>query len=99
MSDKIFEKDLEFVQLLCNPDYLKWLYDQGYFEQDSFIKLIRHLEYWKEDEYKKHLTYPYCIKILDTLNSDDVLEILKDESFYLRIAEEQFVLWRERRLD
>ncbi|KAF5140632.1 mediator of rna polymerase ii transcription subunit 31 [Vairimorpha ceranae] len=99
MSDNTFIKELEFVQLLCNPDYLKWLFEQGYFENKSFKDLIKHLQYWKEDKYKIYLTYPYCLNILDILNKEDVIQTLKDESFYVRIAQEQFLLWKSRRDD
>lgn len=97
MSDKTFEKELEFVQLLCNPDYVKWLYEQGYFEEQSFKDLLKHLLYWKENTYKRYLTYPYCLNILEILNSENILEILKDESFYAKISQEQFVLWKNRK--
>ncbi|WUR02341.1 mediator of RNA polymerase II transcription subunit 31 (MED31) [Vairimorpha necatrix] len=97
MPDKTFEKELEFVQLLCNPDYLKWLYEQGYFEDQSFINLLNHLVYWKQDNYKRYLTYPYCLEILGILLKDDVVQILEDESFYAKIAQDQLLSWKSRK--
>ncbi|KAF9764565.1 Mediator of RNA polymerase II transcription subunit 31 [Nosema granulosis] len=91
-----FEKELEFVQLLCNPDYIRWLFDEGYFENKSFLDLLQHLNYWKKNEYKVFLTYPACLNILDILNKDNVLEILKDDTFYTKLAEQQYYLWKER---
>lgn len=94
MEDKTFNKELEFVQLLCNPEYLKWLFEQGYFEQESFKSLLIHLQYWKKEEYKIFLTYPYCLNILDELNCPNVCEKLKDDFFYSKILEEQFKIWK-----
>lgn len=96
MEDKKFVKELEFVQLLCNPEYLKWLFEQGYFEQDSFKNLLIHLQYWKKEEYKIYLTYPFCLNILDQLILPDVCEKLKDDLFYAKILDMQFKNWKNK---
>ncbi len=93
-----FEKELEFVQLLCNPEYIRWLYNNGYFESNDFLKFLKYLLYFKDAKYKKFLTYPQCILILEILLQKDSKEKLSDDSFYKKLSEDQFNLWRCREI-
>lgn len=97
MRNLRFEQELEFVQLLCNPDYIRWLFDEGYFDNDNFKRFLEYLNYWKTDDYKIFLTYPTCLNILDILNREDVKDLLKDESFYVKLGSEQYYLWKDRK--
>jgi mediator of RNA polymerase II transcription subunit 31 len=62
-----FQVELEFVQSLSNPNYLQFLAQQQYFEDEDFLLFIEYLKYWKEPEYCKYIVYPYCLEILDLL--------------------------------
>lgn len=88
-----FEQDLEFVQLLCNPDYLRWLVQEGCFESQEFKEYLRYLEYWRTPEYSRFLTYPQCLVVLKYLNSEDADDLLNNESFFVGLGEQQHFVW------
>lgn len=92
----VFEKDLEFVQLLCNPEYLRWLNNEKYFLRDDFKAYLKYLLYFSDQKYYKFLTYPQCIFILEILNKENVLDILSTDSLYIKLAEQQHSMWKYR---
>ena len=73
-----FMQDLEFVQCLSNPFYLKYLADMGYFEDDTFINYLKYLLYFKKVEYLKYITYERCIIFLDLLQCKECRQKLKE---------------------
>lgn len=91
-----FERELEFVQLLCNPEYIRWLHRNGYFSRGDFREYLKYLLYFRDFKYSRFLLYPQCIPILEILTSDEILSVLSDESFFSRLADEQYYLWRHR---
>lgn len=93
----VFEKDLEFIQLLCNPEYLRWLYNNNYFKDSHFIKYLKYLQYFGEPAYSKFLVYPQCIPILEKLLSENILEKLSNEEFYTKLSEDQYFMWKHRK--
>ena len=60
-----FYIDLEFIQNLCNPRYLNFLAQNGYFHQDEFLAYLKYLRYWKDPKYMKYLLFPQCLAFLD----------------------------------
>lgn len=90
----IFEKDLEFIQLLCNPEYLKWLHNEKYFEMQSFRDYLKYLEYFKSPEYSKFLIYPQCIAILEILNHENADDFLSNDQFYDSLEVGEQFMWR-----
>jgi mediator of RNA polymerase II transcription subunit 31 len=92
----IFENDLEFIQLLCNPEYLKWLNNEKYFENNEFKEYLRYLGYFKDPKYTKFLIYPHCLAILDILNDEDSQKYLSSDKFYSSLEECQQNLWKFR---
>lgn len=92
----VFERDLEFVQLLCNPDYIRWLYNNNYFMHAEFKSYLRYLLYFKDHKYTQFLIYPQCIPILERLITDNIVDELGDEAFYLRLSEDQYYMWKHR---
>ena len=72
-----FEIELEFVQCLCNPHYLNFLAQRGYFRDSAFINYLTYLLYWKQPEYIKFLRYPQALKFL---------ELLQEEQFRKELA-------------
>lgn len=91
-----FERDLEFVQLLCNPEYLKWLHSEKYFERQGFREYLRYLEYFKSPKYSKFMIYPQCIPILEILNHERACEFLSNDHFYAKLEEGEQFMWRFR---
>jgi mediator of RNA polymerase II transcription subunit 31 len=50
-----FELELEFVQSLANPFYLRSLAQQGILDQPHFINYLEYLRYWEDKEYARFL--------------------------------------------
>ena len=73
-----FMQDLEFVQCLSNPFYLKYLADMGYFEDDNFLNYLKYLLYFKKVEYLKYITYERCIIFLDLLQFKEFRQKFKE---------------------
>ena len=92
-----FEKDFEFIQFLCNPEYLKWLHKEGYFENENFIKYLKYLKYFSDEKYRIFLLYPQCLSILEILISSEGEDILKDGNFIHSLTEDQYYLWKYRK--
>lgn len=96
MGGSRFERELEFVQLLCNPEYLRWLVRQGYFESEEFRGYLRYLEYWRSPKYSRFLAYPQCLAVLEHLNGENGRDVVSDESFLLALGEQQYFVWLNR---
>ncbi|CAL8082858.1 unnamed protein product [Calicophoron daubneyi] len=64
-----FQIELEFVQCLANPNYLNFLAQQGCFDNPAFINYLQYLRYWKDPAYSRYLIYPYCLHMLELLQS------------------------------
>ena len=73
-----FMQDLEFVQCLANPLYLKYLSNMGYLDDEKFINYLKYLLYFKKAEYMKYITYERCILFLDLLQYKEFREKLKE---------------------
>ena len=76
-----FIQDLEFVQCLSNPNYLKFLSSSGYFDDEEFINYLKYLLYFKKPEYMKYLTYGNCLLFLDLLQYKEFREQLKINNY------------------
>ncbi|KAI5185349.1 mediator of RNA polymerase II transcription subunit 31 [Nematocida homosporus] len=93
-----FTEELEFIQCLCNPQYLQHLYQKGYFDNPNFIDFLKYLQYWKTPEYAKFLLFPQALNILDLLlNSKTFLESLKYNQVVEHLCAQQYLLWKLRR--
>lgn len=63
-----FEIELEFVQCLANPFYLNYLAQSKCLQDESFLRYLEYLDYWRKPEYIKFLIYPsYTLNALDLL--------------------------------
>ncbi|KAL6122655.1 suppressor of temperature sensitive growth [Nucleospora cyclopteri] len=91
-----FEKDLEFVQLICNPEYLKWLYKNNYFSDSIFMKYLNRLLYFDSQRFKKFLHYPQCVDILKMLLKEETLKNLANDEFYENLEKQQVYIWRNK---
>ena len=72
-----FIQDLEFVQCLANPFYIKYLSDKGYLDDDNFINYLKYLLYFKKVEYMKYITFERCLIFLELLQYKEFLEHFK----------------------
>ncbi|VDD80541.1 unnamed protein product [Mesocestoides corti] len=89
-----FQIELEFVQSLGNPDYLTFLAQQGCFDKPEFVNYLAYLQYWKSPSYSRFITYPYCLHMLDLLQSPDFRrEVARDP--VTRFIDDQMLLhWK-----
>lgn len=91
-----FMQDLEFVQCLANPFYLKYLSNMGYLDDEKFVNYLQYLLYFKKAEYMKFITYERCIIFLELLQYKEFRQKLKENEYeqYLN----NFILkdWMER---
>ncbi|EIJ87443.1 mediator of RNA polymerase II transcription subunit 31 [Nematocida parisii] len=93
-----FVEELEFMQCLCNPQYLQYLYQQGYFNKPEFREFLSYLRYWKRPEFAKYLFFPQCLNILDLLiDSKEFVESLKYKQIVELMASQQYFQWKNRR--
>ena len=76
-----FIQDLEFVQCLANPLYLKYLSDKGYLDDDNFINYLNYLLYFKKAEYMKYITFERCLLFLELLQYKEFREQLKQNNY------------------
>ena len=72
-----FIQDLEFVQCLANPFYIKYLSDKGYLDDDNFINYLNYLLYFKRAEYMKYITFERCLIFLELLQYKEFREHFK----------------------
>eukprot|EP00889_Picochlorum_renovo_P007352 jgi/Picre1/34382/NNA_001852.t1 len=99
-DSKRFEAELEFVQSLASPDYLNWLGQNKYFEDESFVKFLAYLQYWKRPEYAKFIVYPHCLFFLELLQEADFRKAIANPQFKEVVHEQQyytFIHWRKNR--
>ncbi len=94
-----FLVELEFVQCLANPHYLRWLACEGYLREDKFIRYLDYLQYWKNAEYAKFLIYPHCLRFLDLLQHEEFrAQLAAADDLYVReIHDQQYYHWLYRR--
>lgn len=52
---KRFELELEFVQLLANPEYLTWLAQTEQLKDPALVKFLDYLQYWLRPEYAAYI--------------------------------------------
>ena len=71
-------KDLEFVQMLGDVNYLRELHTRGYFYYDKFIEYIRNLScYIFLPQYIKLVRYPEGLWNLKTMLREGFIESTK----------------------
>ncbi|KAI5189526.1 mediator of RNA polymerase II transcription subunit 31 [Nematocida sp. AWRm77] len=93
-----FEEEAEFVQCLCNPQYLQHLYQKGYFGRKDFKEFLAYLQYWKDPEYSKYLVFPQALSILDLLiSSEDFVASLQYKQLIDLLSSQQYFMWRNNR--
>ncbi|MCJ1228576.1 hypothetical protein MMC12_005237 [Toensbergia leucococca] len=83
-----FELELEFVQSLANPFYLNHLASQKLLQDPSFILYLKYLQYFKNPEYTKFLSYPGpTLKALELLQQERFRQDILSPETMTRLAE------------
>ena len=59
--------ELEFLQNLCNVQYLNFLATSGILDEPAFLNFLKYLQYFKQPQYLKHLLFPQALAFLDAL--------------------------------
>ena len=59
--------ELEFIQNLCNVQYLNFLATSGILDEPEFLNFLKYLQYFKQPQYLKHLLFPQALAFLDAL--------------------------------
>lgn len=82
---------------------LLWVAGLGqnkYFEDESFVKFLAYLQYWKRPEYAKFIVYPHCLFFLELLQEADFRKAIANPQFKEVVHEQQyytFIHWRKNR--
>lgn len=90
-----WEIELEFVQSLANTQYLAYLAQQGYFQDEQFLNYLNYLNYWKDPKFSKFLVYPNCLHILTLLQNDQFKMNLLNQNFTNVLYNDMVELWKE----
>ncbi|KAA0200394.1 hypothetical protein HAZT_HAZT004519 [Hyalella azteca] len=100
-----FQVELEFVQCLANPSYLHCelncialrelvLAQRNFFKDQAFVNYLKHLLYWKEPEYAKHLKYPMCLYFLDLLQHESFRKEIVNGQCAKYIDDQMILHWQ-----
>ena len=63
------QQDLEFLQLLSNPQFLSHLAQRRFLEDRAFLNYLKHLNYFRRPEYVGFVSYPDALEFLDLLTA------------------------------
>ena len=96
-NEQRFQIEIEFIQCLCNPRYLNFLAQQGYFKDAEFLNYLEYLKYWKSSKYSKYLLYPQCLFFIDQLQNQEFRSRLANLDYAEYIHKQQFQLWKSTR--
>ncbi|PRP77588.1 aldehyde oxidase and xanthine dehydrogenase [Planoprotostelium fungivorum] len=92
-QQKQFSIELEFVQCLANPEYLKYLAQSRYLQDKAFVNYLEYLQYWKQPQYAKFIIYPHCLYFLELLQEEAFRRELLNPAFSVYIHQQQFYHW------
>nr|CDS20154.1 Mediator of RNA polymerase II transcription [Echinococcus granulosus] len=71
---------------------------QGSFDKPEFINYLSYLQYWKSPSYSRFITqvyqYPFCLHMLDLLQSPDFRREVAHESVTRFIDDQMLLHWK-----
>ncbi|KAL5109595.1 hypothetical protein TcWFU_010351 [Taenia crassiceps] len=70
------------------------LAQQGCFDKPEFINYLAYLQYWKSPSYSRFITYPFCLHMLDLLQSPDFRREVAHESVTRFIDDQMLLHWK-----
>ena len=82
-NDKLIERveeDMEFIQLLSNPEYIQFLIENKYFDDENFLYYLKYLEYIPNSSLLKFVKYPICLKMLENIQNPKFVSYWADNS-------------------
>jgi hypothetical protein len=82
-----FVKDLEFVQMLADIDYVRQLHVRGYLYDPQFKEYISALSYLLTPENIRLIRYPEGLWTLKAFQREGFIESTKDPSNFERFLE------------
>lgn len=88
-----WEIELEFVQSLCNLQYLNYLAQNQYLTNELFVNYLEYLNYWTQPQYAKHLVYPNCLHILKLLQNPDFRKNIANVEFMNTLMNDMVGRW------
>ncbi|KAF9958633.1 hypothetical protein BGZ65_001292 [Modicella reniformis] len=91
---KRFQIELEFVQCLANPWYLHHIAQQQHFNQDTFVRYLDYLQYFRKPEYAKYIIYPHCLHFLTLLQHKSFRDHLAKQDTATFVHERQYYHWQ-----
>ncbi|KAM0673190.1 suppressor of hpr1 [Gurleya vavrai] len=97
MTNNRFERELEFIQTLCNPEYLQFLYQNDYFANKEFIDFLKYLRYWQTEPYRNFLLYSQCLEILELCLDEEYVKSFCDENTFLLLGQQLFCMWNNKK--
>ncbi|KAG2128517.1 SOH1 family protein [Suillus bovinus] len=89
-----FELELEFVQSLANPYYLRSLAQENILDQPAFVNYLEYLMYWKEKDYARFIRYPHALHHLDLLQHARFRSEMKKDEWREYLSQMQYDHWR-----
>jgi len=89
--------ELEFVQLLANPQYLNYLAQNKYFSDAAFLNYLEYLKYWQQPKYAKLVIFPQCLFFLEMLQKKEFRDLLINNSFIEWLHHQQYYFWCKHR--
>lgn len=89
-----WEIELEFVQSLCNVQYLNYLAQNDYLNDPAFLNYLEYLNYWRSPKYAKYLVYPNCLHILTLLQSEEFRKGIVDVNVMNMLLNDMFDRWK-----
>ena len=95
-EEERFKAELEFVQGLANPEYLHYLAQNRYFDDEDFVGYLAYLRYWQELPFCTYLTFPHCLRMLELLQKPSFRSALKRADFKDELHAQQRWHWMYR---
>ncbi len=91
-------QDLEFIQMLGNPEYVVHLMKSGFFAEIEFRNYLKYLQYLRTPEYAHFMLYPLGLEVAKLFSDDSVVDaFLEDVDLRRSILNEQvFTSWAMR---
>lgn len=89
-----WEIELEFVQSLCNIQYLNYLAQNKYLDDPKFVAYLEYLMYWKRPEYARFLVYPNCLHVLTLLQNPEFRTSIVNPTFINTLMNDMVTRWQ-----
>lgn len=83
------------MQSLCNVQYLSYLAQMNFLEDESFINYLKYLQYWQLPEYAKNIVYPDSLHILTLLQSPHFRQAIKNQELAGQLMHDMVERWKE----